>query len=172
MSRDQHRKAGRVFYLADSALDDAQLHKLILAIDAQFNVTFDSKALSWSQAEVAWDESIGQIKQEHCTVDGNMRIVALPHHGSGAVAKVTFQPPPLAEFLIGLCARTKSQKAALGDLDEIFKRNCAQLGRQRASRLYWSEALQSLLPLLWRTVGRLAKWAVIFDAIKRHFFSP
>jgi len=66
-------------------------------------------------------------------------------------------PPKLAEFLLTLCARKEHQKAALGDLNEKFERNCVQGGRARAIRLYWAEAVQSLLPLFVRAVGRFVK---------------
>jgi hypothetical protein len=88
-----------------------------------------------------------------------------------SLAVPSFDPPWIAEFLLQLCARTKHQKAALGDLTQTFNRNCAQRGRERATRLYWAEALQSLLPLLLRMVGRIVKWAAILEAIKRHFLS-
>jgi hypothetical protein len=83
----------------------------------------------------------------------------------------SFDPPQIPEFLLQLCAQTKHQKAELGDLNETFNRNCARWGRARATRLYWAEALQSLLPLLLRAIGRVVKWAAILDAIKRHFLS-
>jgi hypothetical protein len=81
------------------------------------------------------------------------------------------EPPAAAEFLLNVFARTKHQQAALGDLNETFIRNCEQYGRRRACRLYWAEALRSLGPLLVRTLGRLAKWGAIVDAIKTHLLS-
>jgi hypothetical protein len=79
------------------------------------------------------------------------------------------EPPPLGEFLLHLCARTKRQQAALGDLNETFNQNCAQLDRARATRLYWAEVLRSVGPLIVRVLGRLVKWGAILDAIKTHF---
>jgi hypothetical protein len=81
------------------------------------------------------------------------------------------EPPAFAEFLLRFVARTKHQKAALGDLNETFNRDCKQYGRARAVRNYWGEALQSLWPLFWRMISRVAKWGVIADAIKRHLLS-
>jgi hypothetical protein len=55
-----------------------------------------------------------------------------------------------------LCSNQASESGARR-LNETFNRNCAQWGRVRATRLYWAEALQSLLPLLLRLVGRIVK---------------
>lgn len=61
---------------------------------------------------------------------------------------------------------TRSAEAIVGDINEHFTRECRELGRDRAVRLYWARTLRSLGPLLWRAIGK-----VVVAAVKR-FFGP
>jgi hypothetical protein len=169
MSDNQCQKAARVFLFDNDSFDEANEHRFVFEINKRFNVQFPRKNVAWE---------VRTFDAELNIIDFKIRVPTLAGDQNAAVgevvderARTSVEPPPLAEFFLGLCARTNSHKAVLGDLNETFNRNCAQLGRRRACRLYWAKALQSLLPLLWGTVGRLAKWAVIVDAIKRHFLS-
>src|ERR1043166_121643 len=71
------------------------------------------------------------------------------------------KPPCIPEFLLVLMATTAQREAAVGDLNEMFERDCETWGQSRAERLYWAGAIRSLWPLLLRAMGRAVKWATI-----------
>lgn len=109
--------------------------------------------------------------------------VVMPHHATltakvsitevsaDTVAHDASNPPAVAEFLLRVCATSKHQEAALGDMNERFAQDCADRGMRRARLLYWAGTLRSLFPLATRLVGRALKWAAVMDAIRRHFLS-
>lgn len=78
-------------------------------------------------------------------------------------------PPPIPDFLFRLFAKSKRDQAAVGDINELYERDCVNFGRARAGRLYWAGTLRFLWPLLVRTISRAMKLAVIIDALKRYF---
>jgi hypothetical protein len=76
-------------------------------------------------------------------------------------------PPKIAEFLLITFATTRYAAHAVGDRNEVFARECKELGRNRAARRYWAHALRSLGPLLWRAMGKAVKWGAVIAAVKR-----
>lgn len=72
-------------------------------------------------------------------------------------------PPYLAEFLLAWFAPKKSVQNQLGDLQEVFEKNCAKLGVARARRMYWLQVLRSIGPNLWRKIKRLGVIAFVID---------
>jgi hypothetical protein len=100
------------------------------------------------------------LKGLNLTLNFDLNFVVRAHPDDDH-APPSSEPPPLAEFLLRFCARTKYQQTMLGDLNETFTRDCAEFGRKRAIRRYWAEALRSLLPLAGRMIGRFVKWAAI-----------
>jgi hypothetical protein len=78
-------------------------------------------------------------------------------------------PPKLAEFFLVACARSKNARAAVGDLCEIYVRDCVQYGLTRARLRFWARTAQFTLPVLARAIGRAAKWAALVDILRRHF---
>lgn len=70
--------------------------------------------------------------------------------GLEALKGTTNVPPPTAEFILGFLIRGPHREAMLGDLKEKFAHDCKQFGGRKASRRYWVETLQSILPLLFR----------------------
>jgi hypothetical protein len=73
------------------------------------------------------------------------------------------EPPRLAEFLLQLFASKRSVDAQLGDLQEMFAKNCAKFGSVRANRLYWAQVLRAIGPGLWRRIKRLGLIAFLID---------
>jgi hypothetical protein len=71
-------------------------------------------------------------------------------------------PPEVAELLLRFCARANRDQFFAGDISEAFHRDCAQYGRAKAARLYWSEVAGYLFRLSFR-------WAAIVGAIKKLF---
>jgi hypothetical protein len=88
-------------------------------------------------------------------------------------AKDDLQPPIFADaLLILLCAKSPSAaQGLLGDMYELFLRDCAKRGLARAKLYYWGYTMLSLWPLLKRALGRAATWAAIISAVKRYFVS-
>jgi hypothetical protein len=78
-------------------------------------------------------------------------------------------PPKFAEFLLIAFAPRGRANPMIGDRNEVFTRECVELGRYRAARRYWAETLYSLWPLLWRAVGKAVKWGALIAAFKRLF---
>jgi hypothetical protein len=90
----------------------------------------------------------------------------IPHHGSRTTQVA---PPKVAEFLLTALATTPRANAMIGDLNERLADEIQKLGRDRAVRLYWARTLRSLWPLLWRTIGKAAKWGAVLAAVRRLF---
>ena len=82
---------------------------------------------------------------------------------------ISREPPRIAEFLTAFMAHPAHVDAAVGDLNERFHRDLATYGYRRAKRFYWARTLRSILPLLRRAIGRLIKWGLIVDVVKRFF---
>jgi hypothetical protein len=80
-----------------------------------------------------------------------------------AVAK----PPPVAEFLLGICAPAKRVDYVVDDMNERFLRECERYGAGRAKWLYWAQVVRSIGPLVIRAIGRALKWGFVVEVIKR-----
>jgi hypothetical protein len=76
-------------------------------------------------------------------------------------------PPKYAEFIVQLLANPAHVDAAVGDLDERFRRDCLEFGPERARRCYWGRVCKSLLPLLGRAAARAIRLAVLIAAARR-----
>ena len=72
-------------------------------------------------------------------------------------------PPRFAEMLVQLFAPKRAVQHLLGDLQEIFAKNCAEFGSVRATRLYWAQVLRALGPSIWRRIKRLGLIAFLID---------
>jgi hypothetical protein len=98
---------------------------------------------------------------------GELRGVWVSHHGrihidSVAARTENLDPPKIAEFLLIAFATTRYAAHAVGDRNEVFARECKELGRDRAVRRYWADTLRSLRPLLTRAIERALKWGAAF----------
>jgi hypothetical protein len=87
-----------------------------------------------------------------------------------ASARVVAEPPPVAEFLLGMCLPSRRVEHVVGDMNERFVRDCERYGVRRAKRLYWSQVLRSVGPLVIRAIGRALKWGVVVEGFRRKFF--
>jgi hypothetical protein len=72
-------------------------------------------------------------------------------------------PPRLAEALFQLFAPKKTVQHLLGDLQEVFEKNCARFGKARARRLYWAQVLRAIGPGIWRRVKKLGLIGILID---------
>jgi hypothetical protein len=110
--------------------------------------------------ELGW--SIGTLRVRCSQLGGREKIVAaldlVP-----AVAK----PPPVAEFLLGICAPAKRVDYVVDDMNERFLRECERYGAGRAKWLYWAQVVRSIGPLVIRAIGRALKWGFVVEVIKR-----
>jgi hypothetical protein len=78
-------------------------------------------------------------------------------------------PPKIAEFLLIAFATTRYAAHVVGDRNEVFARECKELGRDRAVKRYWANTLRSLWPLLTRAIERALKWGYVIAALRRLF---
>ncbi len=81
----------------------------------------------------------------------------------------TIDPPGVAEFLLTALLKPSHADAVTGDLNEHFTRECEELGRRRAIRLYWARTLRSLWPLLKRAAAKALKWGAVIATVRRLF---
>lgn len=80
------------------------------------------------------------------------------------------EPPALAEMLLTAVVKGKYRDALIGDLNEKFQCWINQgYSIARARRLYWSEALEALGPLIWTKLKRVGVISVVAVAAKRIF---
>jgi hypothetical protein len=94
----------------------------------------------------------------------------VPPNLNQTVVKDDSQPPRWAGFLVALFSKNRvAADALIGCMNERFVHDCTMYGVQRATILYWKEALRSLWPLIRRALGRAVKWAAIISALKRYF---
>ncbi len=90
--------------------------------------------------------------------------MACRYYLNGTDARAGANPPALAEWLVTLIIRRRSENL-LGDLEERFHRHVETRGLRRARWLYWAEVLKSILPILWakaRSLGLIAAIAEIW----------
>jgi hypothetical protein len=76
-------------------------------------------------------------------------------------------PPKYAELLLTAFASTRHAEAMIGDLNERHVDWCKRFGVRWADRLYWVRAVQSIGPLLWRSIVKALKWAVVISTVRR-----
>ena len=95
----------------------------------------------------------------------NVKTVDAP----GTTEPNELDPPKIAEFLLIAFATTRYAAHAVGDRNEVFARECKELGRDRAVRRYWADTLRSLRPLLTRAIERALKWGAVTAAFRRLF---
>ena len=50
------------------------------------------------------------------------------------------RPPRLAHLMLRHALPEDARDGIIGDLDEVYRRTCAQQGHRRARRWYWREA--------------------------------
>ena len=74
-------------------------------------------------------------------------------------------PPALSELTIRVVATGRTRDALLGDLEEKFVNDCRTVGVNRARWRYRAEVLQTALPVLRRTLGRIGGATLIGDLI-------
>jgi hypothetical protein len=76
-------------------------------------------------------------------------------------------PPKYAELLLTAFASKRHAEAMIGDLNERHADWCKSFGARWADRLYWARAVQSIGPLLWRSIVKALKWAVMISTVRR-----
>lgn len=72
-------------------------------------------------------------------------------------------PPRFAEFLFQLLAPKRTVKAQVGDLQELFDKNCARFGKRRARLMYWAQVLRAVGPGFWRGIKKLGLIGILID---------
>jgi hypothetical protein len=72
-------------------------------------------------------------------------------------------PPQFAETLVQSLAPKRTVQHLLGDLQEVFEKNCNRFGEARARRLYWAQVLRAIGPGIWRRIKRLGLIAFLID---------
>jgi hypothetical protein len=78
------------------------------------------------------------------------------------------EPPILAEFLVGLCAKRRYRNGLLQNLEEKFESNLANGATiRRARRNYWAAALNSIGPQLLAAAKRVGIIGLIADYARR-----
>jgi hypothetical protein len=78
------------------------------------------------------------------------------------------EPPILAEFLVGLCAKRRYRTGLLQNLEEDFESNLADGATvRRARRSYWAAALNSIGPQLLASAKRVGIIGLIADYARR-----
>jgi len=78
------------------------------------------------------------------------------------------EPPPVAEFLVGLFAKKRYRNSILSDLAEDFESDIASgISLDRAKRRYWAGALNSIGPQALAAVKRLGFWGLLVEAARR-----
>jgi hypothetical protein len=80
----------------------------------------------------------------------------------GVARSIQVVPPKLAEFLLVVFARTPQQMTSLGDLNEKFERRYLKMGRARALRYYWAEALKLLWEFSRSAARRGLRWIALY----------
>ena len=85
--------------------------------------------------------------------------------------QIMAEPPPLAESLLCIFARTTRVKdidALMGDFEELFARDCASgMSKRRADTRYWSRVIRSIRPQLWQAFRRLGLFGLIAALLRR-----
>jgi hypothetical protein len=74
----------------------------------------------------------------------------------------TDERPPVAEFLLRLCATSIRDESYIGCIYERFDSNCADGNFARARSLFWADTMGYLL---WQ-LPRAIKWAAVLGTIK------
>lgn len=77
-------------------------------------------------------------------------------------------PPASAEWLLTLLLKRHRVDALLGDLEELFHRDCGARGDRRARWLYWARVLRSVAPLLWSAIKKAGIFAAVADVARRY----
>jgi hypothetical protein len=85
-----------------------------------------------------------------------------------AVENLPPPPPAAGEWLLTLLIRGRRAEALLGDLEELYRRDCDARGIRRASWLYWARALKSLGPLLWSAIKKIGIVAAVTEMARRY----
>jgi len=76
-------------------------------------------------------------------------------------------PPGLAQFLARLLSPKEHGETILGDLQEIFQRDCKAFGRRRARLLYWSGTIRSVGPLVFTKLRNWGLFAAVIEYGRR-----
>ena len=77
-------------------------------------------------------------------------------------------PPQRAEFVLYLVLNADDRDAIIGDLLEDYsERVLPRFGQRKADFWYTTQVLKSLIPLLWKRLRQIGKWAVIADLVQR-----
>lgn len=76
-------------------------------------------------------------------------------------------PPRLAEFFVGLLAKTHYRASLLQCLEEDFRNDlAADISLRRAKRRYWAAALNSIGPQFWAAIKRIGVIGVVADYVR------
>jgi hypothetical protein len=78
-------------------------------------------------------------------------------------------PPEWLEFVVGLVAARRQRNELLGCLEERFHENVRLHGYDRALSRYRSEALDTILRLVWPKLKRLGLFGLVVSAVRRLF---
>jgi hypothetical protein len=74
------------------------------------------------------------------------------------------RPPAALDYVLPMLLKGAKGDALIGDLNELFVRDCKSYGVARARRMYWGRALKSLWPLVRRAAARGIKLGVFVTA--------
>jgi hypothetical protein len=79
------------------------------------------------------------------------------------------EPPRTAERLFGIFAPKDTVDAQLGDLQQLYERDCFSLGEKRARERFNIRVLRSLVPLALQKAKRLGIIALLIEIGRRKF---
>jgi hypothetical protein len=111
------------------------------------------------------EEARGIIEEKQLRADANKHILASIQRALDSVQRDA--PPPAAEFVLGTLFRGRKGQDLLDSLDERFLADCRKIGARRARLHYWAATLHAIWPLLKRAIGRLVRWGIVADALRR-----
>jgi hypothetical protein len=91
--------------------------------------------------------------------------IILPMVARSRAINQTKVPPLNAEYLFHLFMEAKNCDALVGDLEERYKLIHKKFGMRRANFWYWSQALSSVLPIVWAAMKRATRAAMGITAL-------
>jgi hypothetical protein len=151
--------------LREVSLRDSEFAERVKALTDRSEITRPGDALTDLRVrlveEVLTDVSRARLAAvSHARLAADGRFVPWP-------SRKRRGPPKYAELLLTAFASTRHAEAMIGDLNERHADWCKRFGGRWADRLYWVRAVQSIGPLLWRSVVKALKWAVVISTVRR-----
>jgi hypothetical protein len=72
-------------------------------------------------------------------------------------------PPAFAELLLMMLGSKRTVDAMVGDFEQLFRMDLAEIGVTRARRRYWLRVLRSIGPAAWAKAKKIGVIGIIID---------